>query len=69
MDPNSIKCYFFRGKSLLEVQEYDKAVECFKKILLIDPNHGEGKNELARAIKIRNDYREKQTKAFSKMFS
>ena len=39
MEPNSIKNLFFRGKAFLEIQDYDKGVDCFKKIIHIDPNH------------------------------
>ena len=58
MDPNNIKAYFFRGKALIETQEYDKAVEALAKLVHIDPNHVEGRNEYARAKKIKKDFLE-----------
>lgn len=59
MDPNNTKCLFFRGKAFLETQEYNKAVECLTKLVQIDPNHTEGKNELIRAKKTKKELFEK----------
>lgn len=53
MDPNNIKCLYFRGKAYLELQEYDNSVNCLQKLVQIDPNHVDGRNELARAKKIK----------------
>lgn len=57
MDPNNTKCLYFRGKAFLELQEYDKAVETLQKLCQVDPNHTDGRNELARAKKIRKEFR------------
>mmetsp|Transcript_10801 Transcript_10801/g.8053 ORF Transcript_10801/g.8053 Transcript_10801/m.8053 type:complete len:103 (+) Transcript_10801:1517-1825(+) len=69
MDPNNTKAYFFRGKALLEKQEFDQAVESFAKLVQIDPNHVEGRNEYLKAKKVRKEFLEDQSKKFSKFFS
>jgi hypothetical protein len=56
MDPNNVKGLYFRGLSFLEIQEFDKSVECLTKLCQVDPNHGEGRNALARAKKIKKDF-------------
>lgn len=53
MDPNNIKCYYFRGKAYIELKEFDNAVKAFTELTKIDPNYQEGKNELIRAKQIR----------------
>lgn len=69
MDPNNVKGLYFRGLAYIELQEYDNSVECLKKLAQVDPNNADGKNALARAIKIRQQYRDDQHKKFSKMFN
>lgn len=69
MDPANVKCLFFRGNAFLELEEYDKAVECLQKLINVDPNHKDGRNLFERAKKIRKDFRDTQTKKFSKMFT
>jgi tetratricopeptide (TPR) repeat protein len=53
MDPNNVKCLYFRGKALIELKEYSKAVDCFTKLVHVDPNHAEGRKELENAKKIK----------------
>jgi len=33
MDPNNVKALYFRGKALIEVQEYSQAVDCLQKLV------------------------------------
>lgn len=68
-DPNNTKCLYFRGKAFLELQEYDNAVKYLTHLCHLDPSHIDGRNELERARKIRKEFLDKQTKAYSKMFS
>lgn len=68
MDPRSVKALYFRGKAHLELEEYDKSIESLGLLLKIDPSSADGRNELARAKKIRKDFLDKETKKFSKMF-
>lgn len=49
MDPHNVKCLYFRGKAYIELQEYDQAVECLKKLVQIDPSHTDGRKEYERA--------------------
>jgi len=58
MDPNNVKCYFFRGRAYIELKEYDKAVEALSKLVEVDPNHTDGRNELIRAKQIRKKFYE-----------
>lgn len=53
MDPNNVKCYYFRGKAFLEIQEYSKAVESFQKLVQIDPHHSDGRKELENAKRVK----------------
>lgn len=45
--PRNLKCWYWRGKALLVLDEYSDSIKCFKKALEIDPNHGPSKLELA----------------------
>ncbi|CDW79222.1 peptidyl-prolyl cis-trans isomerase fkbp62-like [Stylonychia lemnae] len=69
MDPNNIKCYYFRGKAYLELKEFDNAVNAFQELTKIDPNYQEGKNELIRAKQIRKQFIENEQKKYSRIFS
>lgn len=69
MDPKNTKCLYFRGKAFMEVQEYDKGVKCLTQLCQIDPNHVDGRNELAKAKKVKKEFMDKQTKAYSQMFN
>jgi len=44
-------------------------VECLEKLVKVDPNHADGKALLAKARKVKKEYRENQHKKFSKIFS
>ena len=69
MDPNHVKCLYFRGFALLEVQEYDQAVECLQRLVHVDPSNQDGRNLFERAKKVRKDFRDAAHKKLSKMFS
>ena len=69
MDPRNIKCWFFRGKAFLELQEYDQGVDCFKRLVEIDPANADGRKEYERAKQIKKKYQEEQHKKYSKFFS
>mgnify|MGYP001806771861 CR=1 FL=1 len=69
MDPKNVKCYYFRGKAFLETKEFSKAVDCFTRLVQIDPNHADGRKELENAKKIKKEHQEREHKKFSRMFS
>lgn len=56
MDPSNVKCWYFRGKAYLELLEYDNAVTALNKLVHIDPNHVEGRNELAKAKNLKKKF-------------
>lgn len=56
MDPRNTKCLYFRGKALIELQEYDRSVETLKQLVEIDPSHAEGRKEFERAKQIRKKF-------------
>lgn len=58
MDPKNVKCLYFRGKAFIELQEFDKAVECFRSLVEIDPSHADGRKEYVRAKSIKKKYLE-----------
>ena len=47
LNPNFEKAYFNLGSILMNIyKEYDKALECFKKALKLDPDYQEAKDNL-----------------------
>lgn len=69
MDPNNVKCLYFRGNALLELQEYERSVECLAKLVQTDPKHADGRALFEKAKKVKKDFLEAQHKKFSKFFS
>jgi|LauGreDrversion4_2_1035121.scaffolds.fasta_scaffold218186_1 cytochrome c-type biogenesis protein CcmH/NrfG len=55
MDPNNVKCLYFRGNAFIELQEYGQAIDCLQKLVKLDPNHAEGRALFERAKKIKKD--------------
>ena len=52
-DPDNKKGLFFRGKALLQLQEYDKATEPLNHLVKIDPSNKDALMELDKAKKIK----------------
>lgn len=68
-NPKSLKAWFLRGRAYAELQEFNKAVDCFKNALDIDPSNKASRTEFDKMKKIRDDYNARETKKYSKMFS
>ncbi|KAF9622691.1 hypothetical protein IFM89_032612 [Coptis chinensis] len=62
------KALFRQGQVQMALNDVDSAVESFKKALELEPNDGGIKKEFAAARKKISDRRDKEKKAFSKMF-
>lgn len=62
------KALFRRGQAYMALNDVDAAVESFKKALELEPNDGGIKKELAAAMKKIADRRDRERKAYSKMF-
>jgi predicted Zn-dependent protease len=56
MDPKNVKGLYFRGNAYLEMQEFQKSVECLEILVKTDPNHADGKALLAKARKVRKEF-------------
>ena len=67
-NPNSLKAWYFRGRAFGERQEYDDAVESFKRALEINPNHKPSKIEFERMKKTRADLVTRETNKFKTIF-
>ncbi|TMW87205.1 peptidyl-prolyl cis-trans isomerase CYP40 [Solanum pennellii] len=65
---NNAKALFRQGQAHMALNDIDAAVESFKKALELEPNDGGIKNQLAAAKKKIADRRDKERKAFSRMF-
>ncbi len=63
------KALFLKGKALLEMTEYEKAIEVLTDLVGWYPENEEGKKELLKAETSFKKYKEKETKMFKKMFS
>jgi heptaprenylglyceryl phosphate synthase len=50
------------------LQNYDEAYKTLTHLVKIDPNNKDAVSEFEKVKKIRKEYLDKQTKAFSKMF-
>lgn len=59
LEPENVKALFFRGRALLNLTEYEKAIEIFNKLLAMDNANVDAAKELARAKKERKAYEEK----------
>ncbi|ONK74206.1 uncharacterized protein A4U43_C03F3890 [Asparagus officinalis] len=62
------KAYFRQGQAQIALNNVDAAVESFKKALELEPNDGKIKEELAAAKKKIADRRDRERKAYAKMF-
>lgn len=69
MDPNNVKAMYFRSQALLKEEEYDQSIECIEKLLSLDAEHAEAKKLLVRVKKIRQAYRDRESKKFKGMFT
>jgi len=68
MDPNNVKCLYFRGNAYLELEEYENATKCLAHLVQVDPTHKDGRALFEKAKKAKKEYQENQHKKFSKMF-
>ncbi|PKA55478.1 Peptidyl-prolyl cis-trans isomerase CYP40 [Apostasia shenzhenica] len=62
------KAYFRQGQAHVALNDIDAAVDSFKKALELEPNDGGIKKELAAAKKKIADARNKERRAFARMF-
>jgi cytochrome c-type biogenesis protein CcmH/NrfG len=69
MDASNVKALYFRGNALMELQEFDRSIECLSKLVQVDPKHTDGRALFEKAKKVKKDYQEAQHKKFSKFFS
>ncbi|KAJ8530095.1 hypothetical protein K7X08_036930 [Anisodus acutangulus] len=65
---NNAKALFRQGQAHMALNDIDAAVESFKKALELEPNDGGIMKQLAATKKKIADRRDKERKAFSKMF-
>ncbi len=56
MDPDNVKCLYFRGNALVELQEYAKGVETLQRLVTVDPKHAEGRALFERAKKVKKEF-------------
>ena len=69
IDHRFSKALYLKGKALMEMTEYVKALEALRDLVEFDPNNEEGKRELQRAENIYKKYQDKEKDMFKKMFS
>lgn len=65
---DNVKAYFRQGQAYMALNDIDAAVDSFKKALVLEPNDGGIKKELAAANKKIADRRNQEKKAYSRMF-
>ncbi|KAI3785032.1 hypothetical protein L1987_44141 [Smallanthus sonchifolius] len=65
---DNVKALYRQGQASMALNDVDSAVESFKKALVLEPDDGGIKKELAAAKKKIADRREQEKKAFAKMF-
>jgi len=51
IEPNPINKYHSLGIYYFKIEKYQKAIECFKKVLIIEPDHLDSKNKIELLIK------------------
>ena len=68
MDPQNVNAMYFRAYALLKIEDFDQSVQCVTQLLTIQPDHEEAKKLLQLAKKQRNEFRERESKKFGKMF-
>lgn len=67
-DPLFVKALYHKGRALLEMTEYQAAIEVLTKASECDPGNAEVKRELVRAETALKGYQDRQAKMFQKMF-
>jgi tetratricopeptide (TPR) repeat protein len=50
--PNYYQLYFNKGITYVGRKEYDKAIDCFQKVVVINPGHASSNNAIARLEKM-----------------
>ncbi|CAK9167145.1 unnamed protein product [Ilex paraguariensis] len=65
---DNAKAFFRQGQAYMALNDIDASVESFKKALVLEPNDGGIKKELAAAKKKIADRRDQEKKAYSRMF-
>jgi tetratricopeptide (TPR) repeat protein len=68
-EPCLVKALYHKGRALLELTEYQQAIEVLSKAVECDPSNVDVKRELARAETALKAYQDRQTKMFQKMFT
>ncbi len=53
--PDNINSLFSKGKTLMNLERYEEAIECFNKVLELDPQHPEAKKIKKEAEKLLKD--------------
>jgi len=51
IEPNPINKFHSLGIYYFKIGKYQKAIECFKKVLILDPDHLDSKNKIEILIK------------------
>jgi len=51
IQPNPVNKFHSLGTSYFKTGKYKKAIECFKKVLILDPDHLDSKNKIELLIK------------------
>ncbi|KAG9508407.1 Peptidyl-prolyl cis-trans isomerase FKBP4, partial [Fragariocoptes setiger] len=68
-DSNNVKALFRKGKSYFTVNEYETALPLFEKVLELDPNNVEAKNQIAACRQALKAYHEKEKNMYKNLFS
>lgn len=68
-DPTLTKAWFRQAQALVELKDYEEAMEAFKQALELSPDDKSISNSLARAKQMHVRELKKQSAKFSKMFS
>jgi len=69
VDDKYVKAIYHKGRALLELTEYQNAIDVLQLALDLEPSNTEVKKELARAQDGLKKYQDKEAKMFKKMFS
>lgn len=69
IDPNNCKGLFRRGSAFSAIQEYEKAIEDFEKLLQLEPENKAAKNQLIKARHGLKTQKEKEKAMFKTMIS
>jgi len=51
IEPNPINKFHSLGIYYFKIGKYQKAIECFKEVLIIEPDHLDSKNKIETLIK------------------